>query len=276
MNSPLRIAIVLAGCMCLPLPAVATIATKVAEQAIEIAVEKAARTSGKKFSGTVAKKVATDEVKRLVQTHGEDVLKVVEDSGLELLEAVPKHGEDLISIAMRASPQARRALALSVEEMLPLAKRVGVEALELEAKVPGQAAHALEIFGDSAGKGLAKSIPTEDLPRLIKYGEKSDSAATKELLLKTYKAEGPKLFERIPPNLVLAGGLSASMLLGTHEAFATERAKADVLRDNPEIARDVMNRSTAVWGGIVLVVVLLLLWRFGLMPWHGRESKKSH
>jgi hypothetical protein len=275
MISPLRIAIVLAGYMCLSLPAAATVATKVTEQAIEMAVENAAKISGKKFSGTVTKKVATEEVKRLAETHGADVLKVVEDSGLELLEAVPKHGDDLVLVAMKASPQARRALALSVEEMLPLAKRVGVEALELEAKVPGQAAHAFEIFGDAAGKGLARSIPTEDLPRLVKYGEKADNAATRELLLKTYKTEGPKLFERIPPKLVLAGGLSASMLLGTHEAFATERAKADVLRDNPEIARDVMNQSTMVWGGIVLVVILLLLWRFGLMPWHGRRSKSD-
>jgi len=275
MISPLRIAIVLAGCLCLSLPAAATIATKVTEQAIEMAVEKAATMSGKKFSGTVAKKVATEEVKRLSEIHGVDVLKVVEDSGLELLEAVHKHGEDLVSIAMKASPQARRALALNVEEMLPLAKRVGVEALELEAKVPGQAVHAFEIFGDAAGKGLAKSIPTEDLPRLVKYGEKADSAATKELLLKTYKAEGPKLFERIPPKLVLAGGLSASMLLGTHEAFATERAKADVLRDNPEIARDVMNRSNTIWGGIVLIAIILLLWRFGFMPWHRRRSKQD-
>jgi hypothetical protein len=272
MISPLSIALVIAGCMFLSLPAAATVATKVTEQAIEIAVEQAAKISGKKIAGTATKKVVTEEVKRLAEAHGAAVLKVVEDSGLELLEAVPKHGDDLVLVAMKASPQARRALALNVDQMLPLTKRVGVEALELEAKVPGQAAHAFELFGDDAGKALAKSIPTEDLPRLVKYGEKADSAATKDLLLKSYAKEGPKLFERIPPKLVLAGGLSASMLLGTHEAFETERAKADVLRDNPEIARDVMNRSTSVWAGIALVVILLLLWRFGLMPWQGRRS----
>jgi hypothetical protein len=159
--------------------------------------------------------------------------------------------------------------------MLPLTKRVGVEALELEAKVPGQAARAFEIFGDDVCKSLAKSIPTEDLPRLLKYGEKADTAATKDLLLKTYAKEGPKLFERIPPHLVLAGGLSGSMLLGTHQAFATERAKADVLRDNPEIVRDVMNRTTMVWGGISFIAILLLMWRFGLMPWHRSRSKSD-
>lgn len=275
MISTLRIAIVLAGCMCLSLPALATVATKLTEQAVELAVDQAARISGKKVTGSAAKKVMTDEVKRLAETHGTDVLKVVEDSGLELLEAVPKHGDDLVLVAMKASPQARRALALNVDQMLPLTKRVGVEALELEAKVPGQAAHAFEIFGDISGKGLAKSIPSEDLPRLIKYGERADTAVTKDLLLKSYAKEGPKLFERIPPQLVLAGGLSGSMLLGTHQAFATERAKADVLRDNPEIVRDVMNRATMVWGGISFIAILLLMWRFGLMPWHRSRSKSD-
>ncbi len=275
MISQLHIALVLAGCMCLSLPAAATVATRVTEHAVEIAVEQAANISGRKIAGTAAKRIATDEVKRLTEAYGTDALKVVKDSGLELLEAVPKHGDDLVLVAMKASPQARRALALNMDQMLPLAKRVGVVALELEAKIPGRAAHAFELFGDDAGKTLAKSIPTEDLPRFVKYGEMTDSAATKDLLFKSYAKEGPKLFERIPPKLVLAGGLSASMLLGTHEAFATERARADVLRDNPEIARDVMYLSTAVWGGIVLLVILLLLRRFGFMPWHGRRSMSS-
>lgn len=275
MISSFRMSLAIASSVFLMLPAGATVATKVTEQAIEIAVEQAAKISGKKIAGTAAKKVATEEVKRLAGTHGADVLKVVEDSGLELLAAVPKHGDDLVVVAMKASPQARRALALNVDQMLPLTKRVGVEALELEAKMPGQAAHAFEIFGDDAGKTLAKSIPTEDLPRLVKYGEKADNPATKALLLKAYTTEGPKLFERIPPKLVLAGGLTASMLLATYEVTAPDRAMAEVLRENPEITRDVMNRSTAVWGGITLVVILLLLWRFGLMPWHKGRSKQD-
>jgi hypothetical protein len=269
--SPVALIVIISACF--TFPSVASIATKVTAEAIDIAVEQAAKISGKKIAGTATKKAATEEVKRLTDAHGAGVLKVVEDSGLELLAAVPKHGDDLVLVAMQASPQARRALALNVETMLPLTKRVGIEALELEARVPGQAAHAFEVFGDDAGKALGRSIPTEDLPRFIKYGEKADSAATKELLLTTYAKEGPKLFERLPPKLVLAGGLSASMLLGTYEAFSTERAKADVLRDNPEITRDVINRSTAYSAGIALVILLLLLWRFGLMPWQGRRSK---
>lgn len=266
---------ILVSVFAVTVPAVGGIVTNVSAQAIELAVERAAKISGRKITGTTAKTAASAQVKHLAQTHGPGVLKVVEDSGLEMLEALPKYGDELMQIAMRASPQARRALALNVDKMLPLTKRVGLDALELEAKVPGLSMHAFQVFGDDAGKVLAKSIPTEDIPRLVKYGEKADSAATKNLLLAKYATEGASLFQRIPPQLVLSVGLSASMLLATYEWSAEARAKADVLRDNPEIARDVMNLSTVVWPGVALIIILVVMWRLGLMPWHRRPSRSK-
>lgn len=250
--------------------ACAGLAGAITRQVIEESVERAAKQSGRAVDNPVAKKAAVDALEQLSEKHGGDVLKVVEDSGLELLEAVPKHGDELLSIAAKVSPQGRRALAMNVPEMLPLAKRVGVEAIELEAKVPGQAARVFRVFGDDAGKTVATSVATEDIPRIIKYGEKADNEATRKLLLETYQKEGRSLFERIPRNLVLAGGLSAAMLYGTHEMTASERAKAEVLRNNPDIVRDLMKHSTTIWAGIAFVVILILLWRFGLMPWQRR------
>jgi hypothetical protein len=250
--------------------ACAGIAGAITREAIESTVDQAAKRSGRTIKGPVARKAAIDEVKHLSEKHGPDVFKIVEDSGLELLEAVPKYGDELLKIAAKASPQGRRALAMNVPELLPLAQRVGVDAIELEAKVPGQAAHVFQLFGDKTGKAVAKNVATEDLPRIIKYGQMADSEATRNLLLEAYQKEGRSLFERIPPNLVLASGLSVAMLYGTHEMTAPERAKADVLRNNPDIVRDVMNRSTAIWAGVALVLILVLLWRFGLMPWHRR------
>lgn len=248
--------------------ACAGFAGTITKNAIESTVNQAAKQSGRTLKDSVARKAAIAEVKQLSEKHGPEVFKIVEDGGLELLEAIPKYGDELLKIATKASPQGRRALAMNVQELLPLAQRVGVDAIELEAKVPRQAAHVFQLFGDDAGKAVAKNVMTEDLPRIIKYGEMADSKATRNLLLAAYQKEGRSLFERIPPNLVLAGGLSASMLYGTHEMTAPERAKADVLRNNPDIVRDVMNRSTAIWAGIALVIILVLLWRFGLMPWH--------
>ena len=253
----------------------AGVAGTIAKEAIEATLERAASKSSRQITGTAAKKAAAEEVARLSEKYGSGVLKVVEDSGLELLEAVPKYGDELVQLALKASPQARRALALNASELLPLARRAGVDAIELEAKVPGQAAHALQVFGDDAGKALARTVATEDLPRLIKYGEKADSGATRKVLLEAYQKEGSKLFERIPPKLVLASGLSASMIYGTHELTAPSRAMAEVLRENPDIVKDIMNRSTVIWAGVALLVILVLLWRFGLMPWHGRKTTQA-
>lgn len=248
----------------------AGVAGTITREVIEASVARAAKQSGRAVVTPLARKAAVDALEQLSAKHGGNVLKVVEDSGLELLEAFPKHVDELLRIAVKASPKGRRALAMNVSEMLPLARRVGVEAVELEAKVPGQAAQVFRVFGDDAGKTVATAVATEDIPRIIKYGEMADSKATRNLLLDSYRKEGRSLFQRIPPKLVLAAGLSASMLYSTHEMTASERAKAEVLRNNPEIVRDLMNRSTVLWAGIALVVLLLLLWRFGLMPWQRR------
>lgn len=248
----------------------ASIAGTITKALLETTVHEAAKKSGKTLS-PAAKNAAMAEVRRLSEKHGDDVFRIVEDSGLELLEATPKYGDELLTIAAKASPQGRRALAMDVPGLLPLARRVGVDAIELEAKAPGQAAHVFQVFGDDAGKSIAQAVATEDLPRIIKYGEMADNKTTQKLLLNAYQKEGNGLFDRIPPKLVLAGGLSASMLYGTHEMTAPKRAQADVLRANPDIVKDVMNRSTAIWAGVAMALIVALLWRFGLMPWHRRQ-----
>jgi hypothetical protein len=94
-------------------------------------------------------------------------------------------------------------------------------------------------------------------------------------LVEAYGREGKTLFERIPPKLVLASGLSASMLYGTHALTGPVRAAAEAIEDSPEVA-DTAVRQFAAWGGGVFVaVVFVLLWRFRLMPWHCHRSRKA-
>ena len=242
----------------------ASLVSKVTQEVLEATVDAAAKKSGRTLEGTAARKVAVEQVEGLTKTYGDDVLKLVEDGGLEFVEAVPKYGDDMVKLATKASPQARRVLALNPEELVPLSRRVGVEAIELEAKAPGQAKHVFELFGDDGGRFVAKSVQTEDLPRLIKYGEMADSDATRRALLEAYEKEGKSLFERIPPKLVLAGGLSASMIYGTHR-IAESLDK--VLSGRPELVSEVLNHGLTVAGAIVGLIALVLLWRFDLMPW---------
>ena len=256
-------------------PAHAGLTGKALSDAIESAVSAAGKVSGRSIVKAAEKEAANDAAGQLVKRYGDDVLKVVADGGLEALEVVPKYGDDFVRMAMSASAQARRSLAVNADELMPLARRVGVAALEIEAKVPGQAGRAISIFGDDAAKVLANEVKVQDLPRVIKYGERADSDATRKLLLEAYAKEGASLFERIPPKLVLSGGLSSAMIYGVHGITAPDRAKAAVLREHPEMVKDLMNRSTMIWALLVFsllaAVIGTLMWRFGLMPWRRKK-----
>ena len=154
----------------------------------------------------------------------------------------------------------------------PLAPRIsfrwqgglGQRHFELEAQVPGLAGKVFATFGEDVGRVIAKKVPPGNVPRLLSYAEKADSEATRQLLLRTYQNEGKTLFERIPPRLVLAGGLTAAMLYGTHNV--TKPIK-DTLAHNPRIVAEVVNHAFTILGIITAIIAVLLLWRFGLLPW---------
>ena len=114
--------------------------------------------------------------------------------------------------AVEATPLARRALALRPREILPLVRELGTEAAELEAKSPGLARRVFASFGDDGARQIARQVPAEDLPRLLAYAEKADTPETRRVLLQAYEKEGPAFFERIPPKLVLASGLSVATI----------------------------------------------------------------
>ncbi len=251
-------------------------AARVTRKMIEETVERAARRSGRKaVVGKASGKAARRTLEKLVKTYGDDVLKVVDDAGLELLEAVPRYGNELVEVAIKASPGGRRALAANIPELLPLARRAGAEALELEAKSPGLSVWAFRLLGDDAGRAVARNVPAEDLPRLLKYAEKADSPATRKMLLEAYEKEGRRLFRRIPAKWVLASGLTAAMLYGTHSQTAPQRAIGRRIASDPDLAREVAAQTIAVVGVLVAGLAVLLLWRFGLLPWHRKRGSVS-
>jgi len=271
----IKIALVALALLLLVPPTMAAVAGKITREVIEECVERAAKRSGRKGMEKAAKKSASETLEQLAKRYGDDAIRVVDDAGLELLEAIPKYGDDVAAMAMKCSPQARRAFACNIPDLLPLARRVGTEALELEAKSPGLATKFYRVFGDDAAKVIAKNIPSEDLPRLLKYADAADSPATRELLLKSYQREGKELFTRIPPTLVLAGGLTASMLYGTHQVTAPARAISKAIATNEDLAVTATKTAIHTGGfcitGFLLLVLVLISWRLGLMPWQRRR-----
>lgn len=237
-------------------------------EALELAMQKSGREAAKKTALEGAEQTLT----RSAAKFGNKALSAAGDGGLELIEATAKHGDDVMKFAVDASPAARRVLALNTDRLLPLARRVGSEALEIEAKAPGLAGDVFSVFGDDAGKIIARSVPSEDIPRLLKYAEKADSSAARKLLLESYQKEGKMIFERITPGQIVAGGLTASMLYGTHRS-------TDIIRDwldkHPELAGAGLDHGINVFSSIFVLITILLMWRFRLLPWHHKASARK-
>lgn len=243
-----------------------------ASQVVREAVEFAFKKSGREVAEKAAREAVEQSVEAGVAKYGPRAARAVADGGVELVEATAKYGDDVMRVAVEATPAARRALALEPGRLLPLARELGAEAVEIEAKSPGLARRVFTSFGDDGARQVARQVPADDLPRLLTYAERADTPETRRLLLETYKKEGPSIFQRIPSSLVLATGLSASMLYGTHRATAPLDATADAIRDNPEIARDTANGFVWVFGIVAVLATVFVLAAFRLTPWHAAQK----
>lgn len=221
---------------------------KVGGSSMNEVVEVAAKVSGRTLTPAM-RKAAIEELERGVVKYGDDAVRATRHGGLELVESASKHGDDIWRFSSNV-PAASRALAMRPDELLPLTRRIGTEVLELEAKNPGIASHVVAQFGDDAVKHLAQHASPSDLSRLAGYAAKADSPATKALLYDTYKREGTHFLDKLNWKHIIAGGLSASMILGAYEVGAgvregvnevgkgTREGLTEVAKNHPETFRD--------------------------------------
>lgn len=229
------------------------------------ALEQASRCSGRELAEQAARESAEQAVESAVKRYGPKAAEAIADGGLELVEAGVRYGDDVMRIAVEAGPAARRTLALDAGNLVPMVRELGPEALEIEARSPGLARKVFANFGSDGARTIATTVPADDLPRLVAYAERADSPQTRQLLLETYAKEGPVIFQRIPPKLVLAGGLSAAMLYGTHRATAPFAAVGERITNDPDLARRTIDWMAIIGGGILALVTTACLWRFGLL-----------
>ena len=228
-------------------------------------LDQASRRSGRELTEQAARESAEQAVASAVKRYGPRSADAIADGGLELVEASTRYGDDVMRIAVEAGPAARRALALDAGNLVPLVRQLGPEALELEAKSPGLARQVFENFGPDAARQIARNMPAEDMPRLVAYANRADAPATRKALLEAYRNEGPTIFERIPPKLVLAGGLSAAMLYGTHRATAPAAAVGTRIAADPDLAKRVVDWMGLVAGSLLTFITAAFLWRLGML-----------
>ena len=255
----------------LTIPRVAP-AAPVAGVLVREAVEMAFKKGSQEAVERVSREAVQLSVEAGVAKYGPRAAQAVVDGGLELVEASAEYGDDVMRAAVEATPLARRALALRPREILPLVRELGTEAAELEAMSPGLARRVFASFGDDGARQIARQVPAEDLPRLLAYAEKADTPETRRVLLQAYEKEGPAFFERIPPKLVLASGLSVATIYGVHRLTAPMAAAGDAIRDKPEAAGHFLDGVLWVFFAVAMLATVFILASFRLTPWHAARQ----
>lgn len=211
-----------------------------------------AKISGRELAGSAARKALTAQLRTAAAKHGDDIIKAARYGGVELAEAAAKHGDDVWKFAVKC-PAGARQLALHTDELLPLARRIGPEVLELEARKPGIARRIFQEFGDDGIRALSKA-PAKDLPVLAGYAAKADSPAARSLLLEYYGKTGGKILKKLNWKTIAASGLSVAVITAAYKtADSAGEALETMAEKNPETIKDIMtngfNRITApiVW-----------------------------
>ena len=233
-------------------------------------LEQAAKVSGKTLT-PASKEAAELAMKKAITAHGDDVLRIMRIGGLETLEQGAKHGDDFWRLCAH-SPQAARSLALHADTLLPLARRVGPEVVELEARLPGMTMQIAEHYGDDGLRALTKA-PADDISRLVCGAKNADSPATRKLLLNTYKKskDGSKFLEKINWKVVAATGLSAAAITAAYKV--SDGVETMFETHGPEITRDVAHSLFYVMSSIFGILALIAAWRF--LPIKSRRTRGS-
>lgn len=240
------------------------------------AVESAARLSGRTL--TPAAREAAELALRKEAAHaGEPVLELVRRGGLETLEQGARHGDDFWKTAL-AHPGAIRSLALHGDQLLPLARRIGPEVLELEARFPGVAARTAQCFGDAAVKQLARA-PGDDVVRLLGLADKADSPGTRQLLWACYRKSGDAagaFLARFNWKQIMAGGLSAAAVTAAYKVSdGVQQGLVTTAKDSPETFAGVVNDLARPVRYGIYALLAILLWPLARLAWRLGKKRRG-
>lgn len=221
---------------------------------IQEALEQAAKVSGKTLT-PASKEAAEIAMRKAIASHGDDIMRIVRVGGLETLEQGAKHGDEFWRLCAH-SPRAARSLALHADDLLPLARRIGPEVAELEARVPGMTLQIAEHYGDDGIRALTKA-PADDISMLVCGAQNADSPATRVLLLNTYKKskDGAMFLRKIDWKVVAATGLSASAIISAYKL--SDGVETVIEQQGPAVTKNIAN--TMLYAAIALGIILLLL-----------------
>lgn len=235
---------------------------------VQETVKAAAKVSGKALS-PFAERAAAKALAKAVAKYGDDALRITRQGGLEALKQGARYGDDFWRAARHAQPAAVRSLALHTRELLPLAKRIGPEFLNLEARAPGLASKAVRLFGDKAVKTLAKS-PPDDISRLIGLARRTNSSKIRNLLVRGYAStpNKDKFLRALDWKKITAAGLSTAAIIAAYKVSdGAEEGLKNLARNNPEVFASVLSDWIAPFKWLIFIMLTLALWPFLNLLW---------
>lgn len=246
----------------------AKLLTKSVEETLEFAAKRSGRPLAEGTKITLGR-----EMLKITAKHGDDVLPLIRNGGLEVLEQGIRHGDDFWKLC-KAVPEASRSLALHSDELLPLAKRIGPDVLHLESKAPGLAVRFAKEFGDDGVRFVARKAP-QDASQLLGYASKADSPATKRLFFETYqKSKNPSAFlQALNWKNIMAGGLSTAAIVS---AYKVSDGIQEGIKD-PKAAKQVVDTTLSPFRYALYALFAILLIPLGIksVRWSIAAWKKS-
>ncbi len=147
----------------------------------------------------------------LASRYGDDLIRVLKYGGSEAIEQSVKHGDDIVKACGKLNPAQIRAVMANSKILLPTIKKIGPKAFAKLERSPGITAKILSLYGDN-GLMILKDKPMKEVIKVISFGEKANTPATKILFFNTYEKLGSKFIEKITPGTILATGLSAATI----------------------------------------------------------------
>ena len=246
-------------------------------------VESAAKVSGKSLSPH-SKAAAVDALSKAVARYGDDSLRITRQGGVEVLLLGNRYGDEFWRIARQAEPAALRSLVLHPEELLPLARRLGVPFLKLEAKVPGVAAKAVSLFGDESVKIIAE-LPPEHIFRLTGLAQKANRKGVEKMLLKAYSMtpDKEKFLAAFDWKTIMATGVSSAAVIAAYKlSNGAEEGLKTLAANDPERFSALISETLAPFKWLIFFVVLLaifplirVLWKWNMFRLPRKREKKE-
>lgn len=209
---------------------------------VELISQQASKSGGK----LVAKEGFTEALQGAYRAYGDQALYAARLGGPDLSAAVARSGPEVMAWAAKV-PKSASALAQNSEILVPLVRKNGTTILELEAKVPGIAKRAHDIYPARADIEFINQLPAQKAKQLVAYAAKADTPTTTRKLIQEVKKD-PSLLERLNSRQIAAAGLSVALISG---ATISSSALPILAKDMPtEEISDVFTESLrpVSWG----------------------------